>query len=233
MLLLRPARTDEEELMDRPGHDPAVLADNLTDLHLVNRWVGGAKLTLEALERLVPASAAGPLRILDVGAGGADIARVIAGWARRRSRSALVVAADLSHEILSIAARHRRSRGLRFAVGDALRLPFADGQFDVAVSSLMLHHLRPSAAVAALREMRRVARLGVVVNDIVRWWPGVWGAWLMARLFSGNPLTLHDGPLSVRRAYTRAELRDLAARAGLRGVELRGFVGYRVALTGV
>ena len=79
--------------------------------------------------------------------------------------------------------------------------------------------------------MRRVARLGVVVNDIVRWWPGVWGAWLMAKLFSGNPLTLHDGPLSVRRAYTRDELRDLAGRAGLRGVNLKSFVGYRVALT--
>ena len=219
--------------MDRPGHDPHDLSDNLIDLHLVNRWLGGAKLTLDALERLVPASAAGPLHILDVGAGGADIARAVAGWARLRSRSALVVAADLSHEILAIAARHRRSHDLRFAVGDALRLPFADGRFDVAVSSLMLHHLSPSAAVAALREMRRVARLGVVVNDIVRWWPGVWGAWLMARVFSGNPLTLHDGPLSVRRAYTRAELRDLAARAGLRDVELRGFVGYRVALTGV
>src|SRR5688500_17474518 len=179
MLLLRPDRTDEEELMDRPGHDPAVLADNLNDLRLVNRWLGGAKLTVQALERLLGPQRPEPLCILDVGAGGGDIARVVAGWARRRSRSALVVAADLSHEILSIAARHGRAGALRFAVCDGLRLPFADGQFDVAVSSLMLHHLRPAAAVAVLKEMRRVARLGVVVNDIVRWWPGVWGAWLM------------------------------------------------------
>ena len=220
--------------MDRPGHDPAVLADNLTDLRLVNRWLGGAKLTVEALDRVLATRySGGPLRILDVGTGGADIARIVAGWARRRSREAVVVAVDLSHEILAIAARQHRSPSPHLAVGDALRLPFADGRFDVAVCSLMLHHLRPDAAVSALREMRRVARLGVVVNDIVRWWPGVWGAWLMAHLFSGNPLTVHDGPLSVRRAYTRAEMRDLAARAGLRAVEMRGFAGYRVALTGV
>jgi ubiquinone/menaquinone biosynthesis C-methylase UbiE len=233
VLLLRPAWTAQEELMDRPGQDPAVLADNLNDLRLVNRWLGGAKLTVEALDRLLASHQPDPLRILDVGAGGGDLARVVAGWARRRACSALVVATDLSHEILAIGARHAGSCGISFAVGDALRLPFADGQFDVAISSLMLHHLRPDAAVAALREMRRVARVGVVVNDIVRWWPGVFGAWMMAHVFSGNPLTIHDGPLSVRRAYTRAELRDLAARAGLRRVELRDFVGYRVALTGV
>ena len=151
MHLLRPAWLDQEELMDRPGHDPAILADNLYDLRLVNRWLGGAKLTVEALERLLDSHNPAHLRILDVGAGGGDLARVVAGWSRRRSRSAFVVATDLSHEILAVGARQGRPRGLGFAVCDGLRLPFADGQFDVAISSLMLHHLRPAAAVAALK----------------------------------------------------------------------------------
>jgi ubiquinone/menaquinone biosynthesis C-methylase UbiE len=220
--------------MDRPGHNPSVLADNLTDLRLVNRFLGGVKLTVEALDRLVPTCDRDePLRILDVGTGGGDIARVVAGWARSRSRGAVVVATDLSQEILAFAGGPSERFGLALAVCDGLRLPFGDDRFDVAMSSLMLHHLRPDAAVAVLTEMRRVARRGIVVNDIVRWWPGVWGARLLAGCFSGNPLTLHDGPLSVRRAYTRGELRDLARQAGLRSIELRDFAGYRLALTGV
>jgi SAM-dependent methyltransferase len=200
VLPLRPAWTDRPELMDRPGHDPAVLADNLYDLRLVNRWLGGASLTLGGLERVTASSAADrPLPT------------------------------DLSHEILRLGAQPPRS-GLVFAVGDGLRLPFRDGAFDAALCSLVLHHLRPDDAVRLLREMRRVSRLGIVVNDVVRWWPGVWGAWAMSRLFSRNPLTRHDGPLSVRRAYTRPELRELAARAGLRGISFEGFMGYRVAL---
>jgi hypothetical protein len=36
-------------------------------------------------------------------------------------------------------------------------------------------------------------------------------------LWRGNPLTRHDGPLSVLRAFTPSELQQLAAKAGLNG----------------
>jgi SAM-dependent methyltransferase len=110
-------------------------------------------------------------------------------------------------------------------------LPFADGAFDVVHSSMLVHHLDPEAARAALTEMGRVARLGIVVNDLVR---GRWswiGAWLMSHLLTANRFTRHDAPMSVRRAYTVAEMTALVAAAGFR-VERRfdGPFGHRVAL---
>jgi hypothetical protein len=79
--------------------------------------------------------------------------------------------------------------------------------------------------------MRRVARHAVIVNDLVRGWLGYVGAWTMTRVLTRNPLTRHDGPLSVRRAYTRAEMAELARRADLGPVTFRGFMGYRVTMT--
>jgi hypothetical protein len=70
-----------------------------------------------------------------------------------------------------------------------------------------------------------------VVNDLVRSRPGFLGAQLLGALLSDNPLTRHDGPASVRRAYTRAELRDLARAAGLARPTIGPDLGYRVALT--
>ncbi len=116
-------------------------------------------------------------------------------------------------------------------MADARCLPFADASVDVVTCSLALHHQLPDDGVAMLAEMRRVARLGIVVNDIVRCWKGYWGAWLLSRVASRNPLTRHDGPLSVRRAYTRPEMVALARRAGLGPLAFRGFLGYRVAMT--
>jgi hypothetical protein len=66
-----------------------------------------------------------------------------------------------------------------------------------------------------LRELRRVARLGVVVNDLDRSMPAWIGAWLLVRVASRNRYTRHDGPLSVRRAYRAAEVTPMAAATGL------------------
>ena len=229
-LPLRPTRASEPELMDLPGQDPAILLDCLGDLHLVNRWLGGTWLTMRALESLTGDLPPGAdLAIVDLATGGADIPRAMATWAERRGLRARVLATDLNPEILSLAACGIPAT-IEFAVADARRLPFPDRSFDVETCSLALPHLDPDDAVLMLGEMRRVARRGVIVNDLIRSWLGYWGAWLISRALSDNPLFRHDAPLSVRRAYTRSEMAALAARTGLGPIRFHGFLGYRVAM---
>jgi ubiquinone/menaquinone biosynthesis C-methylase UbiE len=218
-------------LLEQPGHGPGLVAGSLADLRRINRWLGGVALTTAALGQLTASLAPGtPLTVLDVAAGGGDIARAVVAWGRRRGLVPRVVALDLSPAILAVAARGDRT-GLRFVRGDGRRLPFASGSVDIAVCSLVLHHLPADDAVAMLAEMRRVARLGLVVNDLVRTWTGLAGAWVISRTLTRNPLTRHDAVVSVRRAYSRAELVDLARRAGLDSVIVAGRLGYRVAMT--
>ncbi len=230
-LPLRPARAHEEERMDLPDQDSALVEGCLDDLRRLNRWSGGVRLTISALGRLTRDFAPGTgLKIVDLATGGADFPRAMAAWAARRGLRARILATDLNPQILDLAARGAPP-GIEFAVADARRLPFDDGAFDVATCSLLLHHLEPDDAVAMLKEMRRVARRGVIVNDLLRSWVGYLGAHLATRAMSKNPLFRHDAPLSVRRAYTRGEMATLAARAGLALVAFRGLPGYRVAMT--
>ena len=58
--------------------------------------------------------------------------------------------------------------GLELHVGDGRSLPYPDRSFDVAHSRWSSTISRPAEAIALLREMARVARLGVVVNDLDR-----------------------------------------------------------------
>jgi SAM-dependent methyltransferase len=230
-LPLRPARAHEEERMDLPDQDLALVDECLDDLGRLNRWSGGVLLTIGALGRLTRDLAPGAgLEIVDLATGGGDFPRAMAAWAGRRGLRARVIATDLNPRTLALAARDAPP-GVRFAAADARRLPFADGSFDVATCSLLLHHLEPDDAVLMLGEMRRVARRGVIVNDLVRSWVGYLGAHLVTRAMSENPLFRHDAPLSVRRAYTRREMAALAARAGLGPVVFRGVPGYRLAMT--
>jgi SAM-dependent methyltransferase len=224
------------ERLDVPLGDRTAIAGNLRDLRRVNRFLGGSRLSIQALE-CVTADGDAPLQILDVGTGSADIPLAMLATPATRGKPAVerVVAVDRSPEVLAAArlldqGLERQPR-LEIRVADGTSLPYPDKSFDVAHASLLIHHLEPADARVLMVELGRVARVGVVVNDLVRS-RGSWaGAWLLAHLLSGNSLTRNDAPLSVRRAYTLIELRRLAEAAGLRVVgSFRGPFGHRWAL---
>jgi SAM-dependent methyltransferase len=225
--------TDTVELLDGPLDDPSALTGNLRDLRRVNRWLGGASLTAPAIEAL--AAHRPELTLLDVGTGGADIPVDLLARAARRSRRWSIVAIDSRPEVLAAAAlavpEVAATPGLELHVGDGLALPYPDRSFDVVHASMVLHHLTVDEAVRLIREMARVARLGVVVNDLERSRLGWLGAWLMAHLLTGNRYTRHDAPLSVRRSYRAVEMAALLRDAGTVPVKtVRGVMGQRYAI---
>jgi hypothetical protein len=55
--------------------------------------------------------------------------------------------------------------------------------------------------------------------------------WMMTRAFSRSRVFHHDGPVSVRAAYTPDELRALAQAAGLQGARVRRQAPWRMVLT--
>ena len=80
-----------------------------------------------------------------------------------------VVLLDRDLEGLALAgAACRACPDILRVCADATALPFRDEGVDVITASLVLHHLSPDAAVASLEAMRAAARLGVVVNDLLR-----------------------------------------------------------------
>jgi ubiquinone/menaquinone biosynthesis C-methylase UbiE len=224
--------TGVDELLDGPLDDPDALVANLRDLARINRLTGGTRLSQRAVRALGDEDVR---TLLDVGTGGADIPVTLLAAARRSDRTLSVTAVDSRSEVLEAARRARpgldRIAALELRVADGRRLPFEDGAFDIAHASLVLHHLAPEEAVAFLRELRRVARVGIVVNDLVRSRLSWIGAELLVRTIARSRYTRNDGPLSVRRAYTRRELHDLVEAAGLVEVAtIVGFAGHRVAI---
>ena len=208
MALLR-TRSTAHEMLDAEQLDRLDLRVNLREMAMLNRLPGGVRDSVRAVERVLGEQTEGT--VLDLGTGSGDFVRRL-----RRRRHAEVIAADLRPEVLEIASRNLAGIShVSLIQADAMALPLGDREVDVTHASMLIHHLDPDDAIVALAEMRRVSRLGVVINDLRR---GVVPFICIAAAvlaFTRGVYTRHDGVLSARRAYTVAELDTLAARAGL------------------
>jgi ubiquinone/menaquinone biosynthesis C-methylase UbiE len=204
---------------------PEARAATLADIERLNVWFGGHALSLARVRRAaraVPPDRA--LVVVDVGGGAGGFARRVARWARRRPRAVRIVVIDYDAATAALArAACAEYPEIRVVRADATALPLGVGVADVAHSALTLHHLEPEAAVTALAEMARVARHGLVVNDLFRTRIAFALVCLATRFLPMHPVSRHDGPLSVRRAYAPAELADLFRKAGVAGVRVRRY----------
>ena len=212
-----PRAVNSPELLDEPRHDARVLEQSLGHVAAVNRWLGGARALLQHAAPLFERGRT--TRVLDVGTGSADLPRKLVEWARAHDMPVAVTATDLHPQMREIASAACRDYP-EIAIGeaDALHLPFAENAFDFATLSLTLHHFDEPDQITILRELARVSTKAVIVNELKRTRLNYVGAKLLGLTFwRGNPLTRHDGPLSVLRAFTRHELEQLCAAAGLRG----------------
>ena len=221
-------RDDRPEWLDQGRGDARDVAANLAEMARINRWLGGLPaLTRHLYPRLLAAT--GPVTILDLGTGSADIPTRIAAWAEARGRAVRVVAVDWAARNLAVAGTHALPN-ICLLQADALQSPFGAGSVDFVISSLFLHHFAPAAAAGLLRAAAGLARRAVIMTDLVRGRLPELAFRLVQPIFARHPLTRHDGALSVRRAYTPRELRGLAQAAGLPQAHVTAHWPWRMTL---
>ena len=155
--------------------------------------------------------------VLDVGAGSGNVAIPAALTGAR------VVASDLTPELLEQGAEHARERGavLEWQVADAERLPYDDGQFDVAVSAVGImfapHHQ------AAADELVRVVAPGGRIG-LVSWTPSGFIGQMFATMkpfVAPPPAGVQPPPLWGDEDHVRALLGDRVTDLRLERRDLR------------
>ncbi len=222
------ARKRAAEWLDGDLGTPAEVASALRSIRFVNRWFGGNRVHHLLLARA--ARGRSELSVLEVAAGAAP-ALAAAGLALLRPRTgtpvtlhATLLDRQQSHLPVTWPASLPAPVLLQ---GDATALPLPSRSVDVVSCCLFLHHLAPGESAAFLLEALRVARVAVLINDLER----TQVHYALARLFSlvdPSRLSRHDGPVSVRQAYSAPELTAMLAATGHRAEVRRRFL-YRLA----
>lgn len=211
-------RFDAPEMLDLNVGTLGDAAESLADLRRINRWLGGTRTLARHLLPRVAAAArdsSHPIVVADIGAGSADIPIALVEWGRRRGIPLHVLAVDLNQRHLALAQpRLADYPEVRLVAAEGGNLPLSHG-VDYVVASLFLHHFPPTTVVGLLRAWYATARRGVIANDLIRAWLPYLGYFALQPFIARSYLTRYDAPLSIRRAYTLAEMRALATEAGL------------------
>ncbi len=201
------------ELLDDPAADERDVVASLRDIARINRAFGGAAAAAQRLDEFLrPIAAGATISLLDVGTGAGDIPRAAAARAARRGITLQLIGLE---RIKAAAREAARAGGVAAIVADGRQLPFGAASVDLVLCSKVLHHLPGEAGRRLLREMNRVARLGVVVADIRRSVFAAAGIWLASFPMRFHPTTRRDGVISVFRGFSPFELGDICRSAGV------------------
>jgi ubiquinone/menaquinone biosynthesis C-methylase UbiE len=114
-----------------------------------------------------------------------------------------------------LAVARAKAPGVRFVQGEATALPFADGEFDLALASTLFCFLNPEQRYTAARELLRVVRPGgrVVIGELSRY-----SLWAAQRRLKG---WLGSAAWRTARFTTAGELERLFESAGASSVTAR------------
>lgn len=202
------------ELMDDPHADERMLERTYERFGLINAVVSRWRSVYRRDIRPRAQHSQRPIRLLDVGAGGGDVSRAIAAWAKRDSLDVQVTALDADARAIGWA----RGRGgaqadeVEYRCAYTAELADAGERFDVVISNHLLHHLTGDELPALLSDcVRLVHGDGLVLHrDIERsrfaYAAFAVGTWPFAKNLLADSFIRADGLTSIRRAYTASEL---------------------------
>lgn len=214
-------RTDATEHLD----DPAFPADHklriVRGIHRMNAAIFAYDRFLLALAPHVRRAAAREkrrVRVLELAAGSGELTFALAARAQRWKLDVEVTGSDYEPTYVEAANREARRRGadVTFRVLNAFDMrEVDDGAFDVVFIAQSIHHFTPGQLAKAIAESGRVARYAFVGVDLRRslfLFPFGVGVAALTR----DPAYMHDSVVSMRKAYSEAELALVAELAAPR-----------------
>ena len=218
----------DPELMDIPQPVTDELVGDLRNLRQLNRFFGAYALVRRFLREWIRTGQT--VRVLDLATGSGDIPRLVIDHARNVRAKVEVTAVDQQSSTLEIArGLSEQYPEIRYDQGNILEWGERGG-YDIVLCTLAIHHFSEDDAVRLLRHCSELSRRHVLVSDLRRGLLATVGVYLLTATIFRAPMTQADGRASARRAFSFAELRDLAKQAGWQHFHHRKFRIARQAI---
>lgn len=223
-------RSEENELMDSPDVPKSLLFKNLHELDLLNRTMGGHKNTLKEIRKFFN-NKSQAYNIVDIGCGSGDFLKFLANWGRREGFKLKLTGVDINADVIAYFKKHCIDYPeINGVAMDYREFLINSKEIDIVVCTLFCHHLKDHEIIALFQWCKKNEKK-FVINDIQR---NPW-AYYLVLIFTnifGTKLAKNDGPVSVLRSFTKAELTGMLENAGIKEYSISRKWAFRWLVSG-
>lgn len=173
--------------------------DCLHQLARIGRLLGGDQATLKQFSSISNIQS-----ILDVGCGGGQFTLKMA----QKFPEAQVTGIDICPQAIEFALNRKAEAKLEnvfFEQPLTKELNYPDRFFDVVTATLVCHHMDDVNLIEFLKKSCQIAAKKVVINDLHRHWLAYQGFSFLAKPLFSNRLIFHDGRLSIKKGFKKAD----------------------------
>jgi ubiquinone/menaquinone biosynthesis C-methylase UbiE len=242
-------RSNEKELIDDLELDNDALRQNLEELALINKYLGGNQVTVSGLSKLLfyvrdslfdslksnnkhrtpnIEHQTSKIEIADLGCGGGDMLMVMADWAKKKSINAQFIGIDANDFMIDFGTKRTANYpNISYLHQDIYSEAFKEKSFDIVTMTLFCHHFSDESLVQILQQLKKQTRIGIVINDIHRHWFAYHSIAWITKLFLKSYLVKNDAKLSVWRAFVREDLEKIVQKAGFTKYSIRWKWAFR------
>jgi 2-polyprenyl-3-methyl-5-hydroxy-6-metoxy-1,4-benzoquinol methylase len=220
-------RSAQAEIMDDLNCSGHVLDRTLHELEIINKWLGGNRITIKSLEQLLPKNNR-EITIVDLGCGGGDMLRMIDSWGKNKNLKLNLIGIDANPNIVAFAKRNLLAYPhIQFKTLNIFSEEFQKQRYDIVIGTLFYHHFSSDQLVHFFKNLKQQVAIGFIINDIHRHWLAYYSIKLLTQAFSKSPMVKYDAPLSVLRAFKRRELRKMLDETAIQNFTIRWKWAFR------
>jgi 2-polyprenyl-3-methyl-5-hydroxy-6-metoxy-1,4-benzoquinol methylase len=204
-------RTDEREIMDDFTLEGKALRDNLDILSSINKWLGGNQVSLNGIQKLITnLPKEKELVIVDLGCGNGDMLRRVSKLGKKLGCKFRLIGIDANKDSIQYATLLSLGfKNITYRQMNIFSNEFKELKYDIALSTLFLHHLNDQEILDKLNLLKEQASTGIVVNDLHRN-KIAYFLFNVISFFINNKIIRNDGLVSIRRGFKKGELEYFA-----------------------
>ena len=211
------ARSYKKELLDDSGIPFADIRQNMKELNTVNKYLGGHKITISGIKKIIAGQTPGrPVTICEIGCGGGDNLKAIEAYCSKKNIKATFTGIDIKPECIAFAKEQYPNLNARWITSDYRQVTFSEEKPDIIFSSLFCHHFTDDELTCMLLWMTANTSKGFFINDLQRHPFAYYSIKWITKIFSRSYMVKNDAPLSVSRGFTKAEWEKIFNSAGIK-----------------